>query len=105
MSDVNNNCPNTDENLATERKVLLHLRAVGEASSLKRNKFKLNGTKTILDVQQFLLKSLGHTNKSVYIYCGTGFSPTPDQLIQDLYDNFQTNGEVIITYGIQETWG
>jgi ubiquitin-like protein ATG12 len=85
-------------------KVLLHLRSVGEAPALKKNKFKLNGTKSLLEVERFLKKSMG-TDKAVYLYCGSGFSPTPDQLLQDLYDNFQVSGELTINYGIQESWG
>jgi ubiquitin-like protein ATG12 len=85
-------------------KVLLHLRSVGEAPALKRNKFKLSGEKQLIEVEKFLKKSLGQ-DRSVYLYCGSGFSPTSDQLLQDLYDNFQVGGELTINYGVQEAWG
>lgn len=85
-------------------KVLLHLRSVGDAPALKQNKFKLNGEKYIFEVEKYLRKTLG-TDKAVYLYCGTGFSPSPDQLLQDLFDCFQVGGELTIHYGIQETWG
>jgi ubiquitin-like protein ATG12 len=88
----------------TAPKVLLHLRSVGEAPALKKNKFKLNGEKQLIEVEKFLKKSLGQ-DKSVYLYCGSGFSPTSDQLLQDLFDNFQAGGELTINYGIQEAWG
>mmetsp|Transcript_996 Transcript_996/g.1656 ORF Transcript_996/g.1656 Transcript_996/m.1656 type:complete len:118 (-) Transcript_996:1863-2216(-) len=86
-------------------KVLLYLRSVGEAPALKRNKFKLSGSKQLIEVEKFLRKSLGQEGRAVYLYCGSGFSPTPDQVLQDLYDNFQVGGELTITYGIQESWG
>lgn len=85
-------------------KVHLHLRSVGEAPALKRNRFKLNGGKQLIEVEKFLKKSLG-PDKAVYLYCGTGFSPTPDQVLQDLYDFFQVGGELTIMYGIQESYG
>lgn len=71
---------------------------------MKKNKFKLNGEKQLIEVERFLKKSLGQ-DKSVYLYCGSGFSPTSDQLLQDLYDSFQVGGELTINYGIQEAWG
>jgi len=94
------------EQIAADAKVLLQLRSVGEAPALKRNKFKLDGRKTVFDVELFLKKSLGvGTEQALYLYCGTGFSPTPDQSLRDLYDSFQVGGELVISYGLQETWG
>jgi ubiquitin-like protein ATG12 len=87
-----------------EVKCLLVLKSVGEATALKHNKFKLNGNKPIVDVEKFLRKQLNH-EKALYLYCGSGFAPTPDQLIKDLYECFQINGELMIFYGYQETWG
>ncbi len=88
----------------TESKVLLSLKSVGEAQALKHNKFKLNGNKPISEVEKFLKKQLNY-EKSIFLYCGSGFAPTPDQLIKDLYECFQINGELMIFYGYQETWG
>ena len=85
-------------------KVLIFLRPVGEAPTLKKSKYKLDGKKCINDVEKFLKKVLG-TTSSLYLYCGTGFSPTPDQNLQDLYDCFQVGSELVITYGINEAWG
>ena len=89
---------------AAENKVLLVLKAVGDAQPLKHNKFKLNGGKPIMEVEKFLKKQLNY-DKSIYLYCGSGFSPTPDQLIKDLFECFQISGELLIFYGFQETWG
>lgn len=38
--------------------VLLHLKAIGEASALKNAKFKIDGEKTVADVEKFLQKQL-----------------------------------------------
>ena len=88
------------------KKVLLFLRPVGEASGLKKSRYKLDGSKAIVEVEKFLKKTLGiHHDQCLFLYCGSGFSPTPDQILQDLFDNFQTGGELIVNYGLQEAWG
>lgn len=94
----------TDDVVPESEKILLHLRSVGEAPALKKNKFKLNGSKPIMEIEKFLKKTLG-SDKSIYLYCGSGFSPPPNQGLQDLYDCFQIGGELVITYGFQESWG
>lgn len=85
-------------------KVNLFLRPVGEAPALKKAKYRLDGRKCLIDVERFLKKTIG-TNQSLFLYCGSGFAPTPDQNLQDLFDCFQVGGELVITYGIQEAWG
>jgi hypothetical protein len=35
-------------------------------------------------VEKFLRKQLKYEG-SIFLFCGSGFSPTPDQLLQDLY--------------------
>ena len=87
-------------------KVLLFLRPVGEASGLKKSRYKLDGSKAISEVDKFLKKTLGmRQDQSIFLYCGSGFSPTPDQNLQDLFDNFQIGGELVVNYGVQEVWG
>jgi ubiquitin-like protein ATG12 len=87
-------------------KVLLFLRPVGEVAGLRKTRYKLDGSKAIIEVEKFLRKTLEMSaDQNIFIYCGSGFSPTPDQNLQDLFDNFQTNGELIVNYGIQEAWG
>ncbi len=95
------------EAVIADGKIPLNLRAVVGAPPLKQQKFKLDGKKTILDIEHFLVKSLStptHT-QAVYVYLGAGFSPTHDQVLKDLFDCFQVNGELVISYGIQEAWG
>lgn len=40
--------------------VLLHLKPVGEAAALRNSKFRIDGDKTLLDVEKFLAKQLKH---------------------------------------------
>lgn len=85
-------------------KLKVTLRAVGSATSLKNNKFKLNGQLTVLEVERSIRKSINY-DQSLFLYCGAGFSPTPDQKLCDLFECFQVGGELYISYGFQETWG
>ena len=87
-------------------KILLYMKAVGEVQTLPRQKFKLDGSETLIEVERFLRKNLNiPLNQFIYLFCGSGFSPSIDQNLQDLYDNFSIGGELVISYGIQEMWG
>jgi ubiquitin-like protein ATG12 len=104
--DIDGNPSDIKKSVKEISKVLLFLRPVGEASGLKKTRYKLDGSKSIIEVENFLKKTLGMSlNQNLFLYCGSGFSPTPDQNLQDLFDNFQTGGELIVNYGIQEVWG
>jgi hypothetical protein len=63
----------------------------------------MDRSKSIMDVEKYLKNSIKKSN--LFIYCGTGFSPTPDQKLDDLYDCFQTRGKLIVYYGLQESYG
>lgn len=73
------------DNIERGASVLVHLRSVGEAPSLKKAKFKIDGLKAISEVEKFLRKQLKYDN-ALFLFCGSGFSPTPDQLLQYLFD-------------------
>ncbi len=67
------------------RSVLLHLKAVGEAEALRNPRFKIGGEKRVLDVHRFLQKQL-RKEQTLFVFCGSGFCPTPDQALGDLFD-------------------
>lgn len=79
--------------LSGAAKVSVILRSVGEAPALKKNKFKISGDKRVLDVEKYLSKlisgplqsegdGVNFTGKSIYLFCGSGFSPSGDQFLQ-----------------------
>lgn len=80
------------------------LRAVGEAPQLKKKELTVSGEKSLLYIETALRVKL-KLDRALYLYCGTGFAPTPEQKLQDLFDCFQINGTLEIKYGFQETWG
>jgi hypothetical protein len=89
--------------------VKIHLRpAGGNVAHLAQVRFKIESSKTILFVQKYIGKKLGmdaSKTKTLWLFCGTGFSPAPDQSVGDLYRDFPTGDELHILYGVQETWG
>jgi len=83
--------------------------AGGNTLRLAQQKFMLDGSKTVLDVQVFLTKKMAaagqDTSSGMYLYCGSGFAPTSDHSIADLFRDFKTGNELHILYGCQEAWG
>lgn len=86
------------------QKIPILLRPIGSAPLLTKNRFHLSGTRQIVEVEKYLRKTI-QTDKGLFLYCGTGFSPTPDQQVQDLFECFQIGGDLVVMYGIQEQYG
>ncbi|KAL4195837.1 hypothetical protein AMTRI_Chr04g180300 [Amborella trichopoda] len=72
------------ESPATPRKVVVHLRATGDAPILKQAKFKIGGTEKFAKVIDFLRRQLHR--ETLFVYVNSAFSPNPDELVIDLYD-------------------
>lgn len=90
-----------------ESKVKLHFVPVGgDVPALSKPKFKYSGNKKLYQVNEKLKQLLNiNPNLQLYFYCGNAFSPTPDQVLQELYDCFGIDGELVLQYGIKEVWG
>ncbi|KAK1358502.1 hypothetical protein POM88_051758 [Heracleum sosnowskyi] len=67
-------------------KVVVHLRATGDAPILKQSKFKIGGTEKFAKVIEFLRRQLHR--ETLFVYVNGAFSPNPDELVIDLYNNF-----------------
>eukprot|EP01039_Chlorochromonas_danica_P009633 gene9632-10648_t len=87
-----------------EGELAIVLRAVGEAPQLKKKEFTVPGEKSLVYIETALRAKLKQ-DRALYLYCGSGFAPTPEQKLKDLFDCFQINGSLEIKYGFQETWG
>ncbi|XP_019227739.1 PREDICTED: ubiquitin-like protein ATG12 isoform X1 [Nicotiana attenuata] len=68
------------------RKVIVHLRATGDAPILKQAKFKIAGTDKFIKVIDFLRRQLHR--ETLFVYVNSAFSPNPDELVIDLYNGF-----------------
>ncbi|KAG2728669.1 hypothetical protein I3843_01G210800 [Carya illinoinensis] len=86
------------------RKVVVHLRATGDAPILKQAKFKILGTDKFAKVIDFLRRQL-HRD-TLFVYVNSSFSPNPDELVIDLYNNFGTfDGKLVVNYACSMAWG
>lgn len=88
-----------------DAKLKVRLRAVGSAPPLERKLVKLDGHLTIYEVERRIRKQLNCADQALFLYCGGGFSPTPDQKLEDLFDCFKTGDELSIMYALKESWG
>mmetsp|Transcript_23420 Transcript_23420/g.33452 ORF Transcript_23420/g.33452 Transcript_23420/m.33452 type:complete len:147 (+) Transcript_23420:151-591(+) len=102
-----------------QKKIKVHLVAVGSAPILKKNKFLMNRTDNFGVAISFLQKRLKLTNNtannntaatssntaSLFLYVNSAFVPCPTEQIGDLYDCFGMREELVIHYSLQEAWG
>lgn len=87
-------------------KVEVLLQATGDAPILKQKKWQVESSKNVAWIISFLRKIFKTASSdSLFIYINQSFSPTPDRLIGDLYDCFQTNGTLILHYAKTPAWG
>ncbi|XP_016753984.2 ubiquitin-like protein ATG12 isoform X5 [Gossypium hirsutum] len=82
---------------------VVHLRATGDAPILKQAKFKILGTDKFAKVIDFLRRQL-HRD-TLFVYVNSAFSPNPDELVIDLYDNFGFDGKLVVNYACSMAWG
>ncbi|XP_028080828.1 ubiquitin-like protein ATG12 isoform X1 [Camellia sinensis] len=71
------------ESPSCARKVVVHLRATGDAPILKQAKFKIAGTDKFAKVIDFLHRQLHR--ETLFVYVNSAFSPNPIELVIDLY--------------------
>ncbi|PON55388.1 Ubiquitin-like protein Atg [Parasponia andersonii] len=98
--------PKATESPTAVRKVVIHLRATGDAPILKQAKFKTPGTDKFAKVIDFLRRQL-HRDTLVdhFVYVNSAFSPNPDESVIDLYNNFGFDGKLVVNYACSMAWG
>ncbi|CAA6664236.1 unnamed protein product [Spirodela intermedia] len=87
----------------SSRKVVIHLRATGDAPILKQNKFKVAGSDKFVKIIEFLRGQL-HRD-TLFVYVNSAFSPNPDEFVIDLYNNFGFDGKLVVNYACSMAWG
>ncbi|CAN6573581.1 hypothetical protein ACFX13_047162 [Malus domestica] len=93
----------TTESPGAVKKVVVHLRATGDAPILKQSKFKILGTDKFAKVIEFLRRQLH--KETLFVYVNSAFSPNPDELVIDLYNNFGFDGKLVVNYACSMAWG
>ncbi|GBG82005.1 hypothetical protein CBR_g34185 [Chara braunii] len=73
--------------------VVVLFKATGDAPILKQNKFKIGASEKFVKVIEFLRKQLHR--ETLFLYINSAFSPNPDELVGDLFDNFGIDGKLV----------
>uniref|UniRef100_A0A453PRW3 Ubiquitin-like protein ATG12 n=1 Tax=Aegilops tauschii subsp. strangulata TaxID=200361 RepID=A0A453PRW3_AEGTS len=64
---------------------------------------EISGRDKFLRVIEFLRRQL-HQD-TLFVYVNSSFSPSPDELIIDLYNNFAIDGKLVVNYALSAAWG
>ncbi|XP_048545011.1 ubiquitin-like protein ATG12 isoform X1 [Triticum urartu] len=67
------------------KKVVVNFQSVANAPKLRQSKFKIGGNEKFARVIEFLRRQI-HQD-TVFLYVNSAFSPNPDELISDLYND------------------
>ncbi|KAF8927656.1 putative autophagy-related protein 12 [Dissophora ornata] len=87
-------------------KVVVRFRAVGNAPILKQNMYKITASNKFLAVIQFLRKELNYKHSDpLFLYVNSAFSPAPDEIVNNLFKCFNTDGKLIVNYATSPAWG
>ena len=88
---------------AAAAKVVVLLKATGDAPILKQNKFKVNASDPFAKVVQFLSAQLGR--KRVFVYLNSAFTQSYDESVANLYAWHGVEGKLVVNYALQQAWG
>ena len=83
-------------------KIVVRLKATGNAPILKQSIFKISSTYTFEKVIAFLTKEL---QQQPFCYINSSFAPSPDELLSNLYQSFGVDKSLIVNYSITPAWG
>jgi ubiquitin-like protein ATG12 len=84
-------------------KVVVLLKATGDAPILKQNKFKITSSERFEKVVGFLSKQLG--KEQIFVYLNSAFTPNYDETVANLYRWHGTEGKLVVNYAMQQAWG
>jgi len=88
------------------KKVDVLLRPTGDAPILKKKKWQVDPNRTVEWVIGFLRKVLKlDPADSLFLYINQAFAPSPDRQIGLLYDNFGSDGKLVLHYAKSQAWG
>ncbi|XP_047094435.1 ubiquitin-like protein ATG12 [Lolium rigidum] len=86
-----------------QKKVVVNFQSVANAPKLRQSKFKIGGNEKFAKVIEFL--RVKFTRTQCFSNVNSAFSPNPDELIIDLYNNFGIDGQLVVNYASSLAWG
>ncbi|CAD5206813.1 unnamed protein product [Bursaphelenchus okinawaensis] len=92
---------------ATDSKVAILLKAVGNTPILKNKNWTLEGTNTVAWLICFIRRYLKlPASQSLFIFVNQAFSPSPDQTIANLQHCYAPSGQkLVLHYSTTNAWG
>ena len=87
-------------------KVVIRLKAIGSAPILKHQIFKLSSENHFSKVVQFLRKELQlQQHDHLFVYVNSAFIPLQDDLLGDLDHLHGIDGQLVLNYSLNPSWG
>lgn len=86
----------TSKVAALPEKITIRLQPIGSIPPLISNTFKIASSQNFSTITVFLCRKL--KLKYVYCYINNSFSPTPQQNIRELWNQFKINDELVVSY-------
>ncbi|KAJ6963306.1 ubiquitin-like protein ATG12 isoform X2 [Populus alba x Populus x berolinensis] len=65
--------------------------------------WQMLGTDKFAKVIDFLRRQIHR--ETVFVYINSAFSPNPDELVIDLFNNFGVDGKLLVNYACSVAWG
>lgn len=96
------------ETASSDYKVIIRLKATGNAPILKQQVFKLSSLNKFQKVSLFIRKALTLSDSdSLYCYINSSFIPSNEDLLGDLDHLFgmENNQGMIVNYALNPAWG
>lgn len=95
-----------------EKKITIVLKATPPAKQITNDSesqflsVTFKGQRTFATLMNKLREQFSELkNQNLIFYCGNNFAISPSSTICDVFNNFGTNGKLIISYNITESWG
>lgn len=87
------------DSTSTPEKVMLKLKPIGSAPLLKQSVYRISGTQKFATLVKYLRKQLKcGPQQSIFCYINNSFAPQLDVPLNDLYDAYQIDGHLIVSY-------
>lgn len=88
-------------------KIDVLFKAVGDAPRMKKTKYAVLRSDTIIKLTSFLRRYLdiSLTQDHLFLYVASGFAPPPDTEVGTLFDCFSMDGKLILSYCKSQAWG
>ncbi|KAB0799190.1 hypothetical protein PPYR_07070 [Photinus pyralis] len=89
-----------------KQKIDILLKPTGNAPIMKRRKWAVDAEKPLGWIVEFVKKYLKlEAHERVFLYVNQTFAPSPDQIVKNLYDCYNTDGKLILHYCKTQAWG